>query len=289
MMRSMESINILPPPSDAGKAARAAKTAAARAVLKERLNGLSTLEYGRERERKALDWIYRWGWASATTIETLVGSVASKSGLSQRLIRNQLVISTKTVSRRSDKYLPAAFLTLTAEGKRVAERPLKTHIQYEMRPERVNQNLLVHDEMAQRTTARLMASKSILGFLTENEMRQKSQEGVKNPDACLIYHDNTKVSVEIELSPKWERDLDVFVRSTLLSLNPKTEGGPRFDHLVIVTDSVAIFDRYSEAFAPDAPYGFWKKNDLGRWIKIEERRVPAWAKEKISWKMLDQP
>lgn len=259
------------------------RTAAARAVLKAKLGGKSSLERGREREEMALDWIYRWGWSSATTLEALVGS--GKSGLARRLVKNGLLVSTKTISRRSEKYLPSAFLTLTEEGKRVTERTRADLIQYDMRPERVNQNLLAHDEMAQRTTAERLYSGEIKGFLSEHEMAQKSEKGVKSPDVVWIFPDGLKVSVEIELSPKWERDLDVFVRSTLISLVNK-EGGARFDHMVLVTDNKAIFERYQKAFAPGATYSIWAKNAVGRWAITEQKKVPAWAEGKISWKLL---
>jgi hypothetical protein len=286
MIGAMNSTNQTDTSSDIDKAARAAKTAAARAVLKEKLGGKSSLERGKERESKALDWIYRWGWASSTTLETLVGSASKKSGLAQRLIKNQLITSTKTISRRSEKYLPTSFLTLSLEGKRVVERTRESFLEYDLRPERINQNLLAHDEMAQRATADRLLTGEITGFLTEKEMRQKSENGIKNPDVVWIFP-NMKVSVEIELSPKWGRDIDVFVRSTLISLNPNArEGPPRFDHLVVVTDNQAIFDRYQKAFSPGAKYFTWSKNNMGRWTEQEEKHVPPWTEEKISWKIL---
>lgn len=281
-------MNLTTPPdqnTDIEKAARAAKTAAARAVLKDKLGGKSSLERGKERESKALDWIYRWGWASSTTLEILVGSANQKSGLAQRLIKNQLITKTKTISRRSEKYLPSAFLTLSAEGKRVVERTRENFIEYDLRPERINQNLLAHDEMAQRETAERLVKGEIKGFLTEKEMKQKSQDGIKNPDVVWIFPTMT-VSVEIELSPKWGRDIDVFVRSTLISLNPNSKNGPpRFDHLVVMTDNKAIFNRYQKAFAPGAKYSTWAKNE-GRWTEQEARQVPEWADEKIMWNLI---
>jgi hypothetical protein len=185
----------------------ASRTAAARAVLATKLGGMSSLERGKERTQKAVEWIYRWGWASPTTLEILVG--CQRSGLALRLIRNQLVVSTKTLSRRTEKFLPGTFLTLTATGKHLAEVNRDNQMQYECRPERINQNHLLHDEMAQRATAERMAAGTIKDYLTEKEMQGRSMNCIKNPDVAWIYPDGLKVSVEIELSPKWERDLDV--------------------------------------------------------------------------------
>lgn len=260
------------------------RTTAARAVLASRLGDMSSLEKGQERTQKAVEWIYRWGWASPTTLEILAGT--QRSGLSQRLIKNQLLTSTKTLSRRTEKFLPGSFLTLTPTGKHLAEVNRDSQMPYECRPERINQNHLLHDEMAQRATAERLAAGTITDYLTEREMQGRSANAIKNPDVAWIYPDGLKVSVEIELSPKWERDLDVFVHSTLVSLS--TQKGPaRFDRMVLVTDSPAICKRYQAAFLPGATFSLWKKNDKGRWAAVQEATVPSWSTERIMWKLID--
>ena len=245
---------------------------------------MSSLEKGKERTQKAIEWIYRWGWASPTTLEILAGT--KRSGLSQRLLKNQLLVSTKTLSRRTEKFLPGSFLTLTPTGKHLAEVNRESQMPYDIRPERVNQNHLFHDEMAQRATAERLADGTIVDYLTEREMQGRSVNAVKNPDVAWIYPGGLKVSVEIELSPKWERDLDTFVHSTLVSLSKK-DGPARFDRMVLVTDSPAIYKRYQTAFLPGATYSLWKKNDKGRWTAVQEATVPSWSTERIMWKLIE--
>ena len=264
-------------------AQKPSRTTAARSVLAAKLGGMSSLDKGKERTQKAIEWIYRWGWASPTTLEILAGT--QRSGLSQRLIKNQLLVSTKTLSRRTEKFLPGSFLTLTATGKHMAEVNREIQMPYECRPERINQNHLLHDEMAQRATAERLAAGTITDYLTEKEMQVRSMNYVKNPDVAWIYPEGLKVSVEIELSPKWERDLDVFVHSTLLSLSKK-EGPARFDRMVLVTDSPAIYKRYQAAFLPGSTYSLWKKNDKGRWAAVQKTQVPSWSNERVMWKMI---
>lgn len=259
------------------------KTSIARAVLKEKLGGLSSLDKGKERTQQAVDWIYRWGWASASTLEILVGT--ERSGLGQRLVKNGLAISTKTISRRTEKYLPNSFLTLTEDGVHLAELSRDQTMQYELRPERVNQNQLLHDEMAQRATAERIAAHSIVDYMSAKELQVQGKTNVKNPDCGWIYSDGLKVSVEIELSPKWERDLDTFIHSSLLSLSNKN-GPARFDRLVVVTDVKAIFTRYQAAFKPGAKFRVWAKNDKGRWAATQEGVVPEWTEERILWKLI---
>jgi len=238
------------------------RTAIARSVLKQKLNGQSTLERGKERTLTALTWIYRWGWASSTTLEMLVGT--QRSGLAQRLIKGGLLVNTKTHSRRNEKFLPGSFLTLTIDGKHMVEINRMEPMPYEHRPERVNQNHLMHDEMAQRITADRLTAGVIIDYRTEKEMTSRSQNGVKNPDVVWIFQGGKKVSIEIELSPKWERDLDTFIHSSLVSLSSKT-GPARFDQLIIFTDAPAILKRYQKAFIPGATFWTWRKNESGRW------------------------
>lgn len=156
---------------------------------------------------------------------------------------------------------------------------------YEFRPDRVNQNYLLHNEMAQRVTAERLASGVIKGYWTEKEMRNRSQNAIKNPDAVWIFVDGTKQSIEIELSGKWERDLDVFVHSSLLSLSGK-DGPARFDRLLIITDAPAIFKRYQEVLLPGKKFWTWQKNESGRWTTVEQKTVPTWANVRISWELI---
>jgi len=262
---------------------KTSRTSAARAALPAKLGGKSSLERGKERTKQALEWIYRWGWASPTTLEMLVG--AKRSGLALRLVKNNLLVSNKTLSRRTEKFLPGTFLTLTPTGKHLAEVDRDVQMPYECRPERINQNHLLHDEMAQRATAERMAAGTITDYKTEKEMQGRSMNCVKHPDVGWTFPDGLRVSVEIELSPKWERDLHVFVHSTLLSLSRK-DGPARFDRMVLVTDSPAILKRYQAAFLPGANYSLWRKNDKGRWFAFQEATVPSWSTERIMWKMI---
>lgn len=259
------------------------RTAIARSLLKKKLNGQSSLERGKVRTLTALTWIYRWGWASSTTLEILVGT--QRSGLAQRLIKSGLLVSTKTQSRRNEKFLPGSFLTLTVDGKHMVEIIRMEPMPYEHRPERVNQNHLLHDEMAQRATAERLVAGTITDYMTEKEMRARSMNCIKNPDVAWVYPDGLKVSVEVELSPKWERDLDVFVHSTLVSLSIKN-GPARFDRMVLVTDSPAIYKRYQSAFLPGTAYSLWKKNEKGRWAAVQQALVPSWSNERILWKLI---
>lgn len=156
-------------------------------------------------------------------------------------------------------------------------------LQYEHRPDRINQNTLMHNEMVQRFTAEYLTAGEIVDYWSEKEMKAKSQNAVKNPDAVWFYPSGLKASVEVELSPKWERDLDTFVYSTLLSLSTKN-GPARFDRMLLITDSPAILKRYQEAFKAGSKFSIWRKNEIGRWIAENQKTVPEWTTDRITWK-----
>jgi len=59
-------------------------------------SGITTRELGRERIRLALDWVYRWGWSSPSTIDLLSG--AQRRGLSAKLVKSGLMVETKTAA-----------------------------------------------------------------------------------------------------------------------------------------------------------------------------------------------
>lgn len=214
-----------------------------------------------------------------------IGMGTKRSSLALRLQKNGYLVNTKTVSRRTEKFLPSSFFTLTPGGRHLVEVHRLELLPYEHRPDRVNQNHLMHNEMAQRMTAERLASGSITDYRTEKEMQAKSQKSFKNPDAVWILPDGSTQSIEIELSGKWERDLDVFVLSTLISLSTK-DGPARFDKLLIITDSRAILKRYQRAFTPGSKFGLWQKNETGRWTKVDEKTVPTWTQERITWELI---
>ncbi|NCN69572.1 MAG: hypothetical protein GW907_00265 [Betaproteobacteria bacterium] len=262
------------------------RTAVARAALAIKLGGMSPLEKGRERERKALEWIYRWGWASSTTLELLVDT--KRSGLALRLIKNKLIISTDTEGI-TKKYVPGAYLTLTKQGHEQIEDELELGLDYSPN-ERPNLSNLKHDEIAQRRTASALVRGAISRYVTEKEMADKFREGIKNPDVLWIFPDGTKASIEVELTQKFGRDLDVFVRSNLISLLKKERDAHSPDFIYIITTNLTLKKNYEIAFAPGAPYFKWfKDKDKNRWVKEDKPgKVPENIKDKIMWEVMDK-
>ena len=268
--------------NEARKTAQATQLRAARAIREQVLAGRTPRERGNEKKRAALDWVYRWGWASPTTIEQTGG--AQRTGLAARLVKRGYLRSTRTESGGGERGIPSYILTLTEKGLMEVERFQTTLLHYELDPTRVRQNKLRHDQLCQSATLTQLQNKKITGFLTEKEMAKVSAAGVKQPDVCWI-DDNTKTAIEIELSSKWGRDFDGFVTGCLSSLVSVNQP-PRFNFINIVSDSPAIVARYKAAFQPGQSYPEWKKDSKGKWIEARKIQIPSWAKERVLCKLI---
>ena len=268
--------------TEARKAAQAAQLRAARAIREKVLGGRTPRQRGEEKKRAALDWIYRWGWASPTTIEQTAG--AQRTGLAARLVKRGYLRSTRTESGGGERGIPTYILTLTEKGLMEVERFQTTLLHYELDPTRVRQNKLRHDQMCQTATLTQLKNKKITGYLTEKEMATVSAQGVKQPDVCWI-DSNTKTAIEIELSSKWGRDFDGFVTGCLSSL-VSVDKPPRFNFINIVSDSVAIVARYKAAFQPGKSFQEWEKDSNGKWKEVRKVLVPSWAKERVLCKLI---
>jgi hypothetical protein len=121
----------------------------------------------------------------------------------------------------------------------------------------------------QRYTAETLHAKKTTDFLTPRQTAQKSDKNRKEHDAIWILQDDEKLGVELELTAKWERDLDDFVRKCVLSVAKK-----QVDKIGILSPSQAIIDRYKLALRKGANYHIWEKNDGGRWRVESTPKVP---------------
>jgi len=265
------------------KAARDEQLKTARAKGKEVLDGRTPRERGEEKTLAVLDWVYRWTWTSPTTAETLGG--AQRSGLAARLVKKGYLRSTRTAAGGGEPGVPLNILTLTERGLMHIERTREVLLPYEMDPYRIRQSKLRHDQIAQMATAKQLQNGNISGYLSEKEMAMPSKLRVKQPDVCWVIGD-TKTAIEVELTAKWDRDLDEFVAASIASLT-EIDGVTRFNFITIVSDSRAIISRYRAAFQPKSGYGEWVKNDAGKWTKPTVLTVPQWVKGKVLCKFIE--
>lgn len=265
--------------------------AKARAKAVEVLGNDSPRKRGEFKTARALQWIYRFGWASSSTLEKLCGT--TRSGLAARLEKNGLVTSIKTESGGGVKSVPASIFTLTSLGLEVHEATENNPIKYVIDPYKINQTRLRHDNIIQLLTVDLVSRVRCINYHSGHQLIQKSEAGVKQPDAVwrlnAPHRPPQDYSIEVELSQKWSRELDTFVRDTLLSVEPKNskDKAPRFAGALIYCGSPAILKNYTKAFTPGTDLNLWKCDKDRHWKVDETIKIPQWADEKIGFFLID--
>ena len=248
------------------------------------LAGSNPTAVGQAKVRQALDWVYRWGWSSSSTLDSLSGAV--RRGLSAKLVKLGLLQSTRTESGGAVRGVPQAILTLTKLGVSDVSRWREDLLPYEIDAYRIKQDHLRHYQLAQTATAKALADGKISNFFAEKELAQKSAAAVKQPDVLWLVS-GQKVAVEVELSAKWGRDLDRFVAACVQSLTKGSGGQSRFDVLALITDSPAIRKRYLAAFEIGASYALWMKDERGFWVKTGTAKVPDWVRGQVQCRLVD--
>lgn len=251
------------------------------ARAKAQLLNVSPRVRGEEKQRQALDWIYRWGWSSATIIDGLSG--IKGRGLSARLVKNEILKKTRTESGGGVQGVPNYILTLTKLGLQIVEKDCEILLPYNTDSYSVRQDRLRHYTIAQEITKTVLLSGNVIAFKTEKEISYYSEKYKKQPDIVWIENDKANIAIEVELSKKWDRDFDHFLYSCLLSLKEK-----KYDQIAIVSDSKSIIDSYKIRFEPGSKYNLYEKDKNGRWEITETHEVPNWIKGKMIWKLMEK-
>jgi len=244
-------------------------------------DGLPPVKAGQIKTKKALLWVYRWGWSTSTILEIVGG--AKGSGLASRLVRRGLLKATKTEAGPAAG-APTAILTLTQQGQNEVEKHIENQndlIEYQLDPYRIDQSKIRHGQLAQSATAKNLRDGSIVDYITEQMAAAKSEKNVKQHDIVWICDNGEKTGIEVELSAKWARKLDEFVLSCIKSINNK-----KVNQIYIVTDSKAIQNRYAVAFEVGHIFGKWEKSELGFSKKVGTYKVPDYVDGKISCLLL---
>ena len=223
-------------------------------------------------------WIYYWGFSTASLILALLGRTAG--GYAQRLTKQGWLKATKTASG-SPKYI----FTLTEAGLELAEKHAHTQVPYpEIDPYRVNQDLIRHNSLAQQETISALRDGFIVDYKTEKFLALfGNTKGVKQVDVCWELN-GFVYGVEVELSGKWGRKLDHFVHSTMQALRHDDVFG--YDSIIIMSDSVAILERYKAAFRPGTKLNIWVKDKRIHWVVDHQIEIPEWVHNLLQFELI---
>ena len=234
---------------------------------KAALGDLSPTAFGALRNRKILEWVWKWGYSTKPIIQKLTET--SRHGICDRLVKRGLLRETKTESS-----LPVrSFFTLAENGLEEVERHADKLHKYDfLDPYRVRQNMLRHDLLAQSFTLQNLLTGRIKGFETIYTSRDQSQSGVKQPDVMWLLPNGEKYAIEIELTKKWDRDFDDFRIKVLKALKNK-----QYDQFMLVTDAPAIKKAYEAGLKVGTQINQWKKDQYGKWAIVGQPvEVPEW-------------
>lgn len=256
-------------------------------VVAEYLNGMSPRQRAIEKQTNVLDWIYEWGYSSAEVIRRVAGIEAR--GYASKLVKAGLLLATPTEGGGVIRDVPKHYYTLNGSGLDDASRRAQTQARYlEIDPYKVNQRLLRHNLLAQQLTCDAIDSGKLLMHVTERNLELLFQNIPKRPDVVWLMDDGRAIGVEVELSPKWERDLDHFVLAVMVSLDHEAKDGAQFARFLIVTDSPAIRTRYQAAVQPGTRLPIWRKDERGRWQTVHSIEVPDWLHERIEFLVISR-
>lgn len=205
--------------------------------------GTSPVERGHQKDQAALFWLWRWGWSTATTTDL---AVSKSRGVVKRLVDRGLIEYYGTEGYRS-KYYPARVTVLTKAGASLAgetndlgelRRPTAEHVAWHQ---------LAHDHAAQMLTATMLSRGEIIEFTTPRERGVYTTKGMKRPDAFWVLKDGAKVALEVEMSPKKQRELHGMV----LKMEALLLGGS-VDRVMVFTQSRALGQHLTKLIQPGA-------------------------------------
>lgn len=259
-------------------------------AIRAALAGRSPRQAGRDKERAALRWIYRWGWSSPAVVD-LVAS-PGRRGLAARLVRKGLADGHPAPGGGGIKGTPTSVLTLTETGVSEVEAVLPDRLitPYPSAPERtIPWHQLRHDALVQLWTARRLADGLITEYTPPRELSARSVSGVKQPDAVWRTAGGLAVAVELELTAKKDRELHQAVAAIVDSVHPGSERRPKgpYDAVAILSHSPAILARYRSLLAPGARIPTYERDPSRHWRAAGHRTVPEWISGRVVLELVE--
>ena len=253
-------------------------TAAARAAIKA--SGKSPTALGEQNREDVVLWVYPWGLTSKGIVQELLGRTSG--GYASGLAKSGYLVETKPQSQLEVK----SYFTLSRKGLELAVKHAPQLLKYrEIKPGKADQLRIRHNLVAQELTLHAWKAGVLVSFEPERSA-PPTRPGEKRPDAKWVLLSLQRLGIEIELSPKWDRDLDEFVYSIWQSLVSINGQAARLDRYALFTDTPAILTRYQKHFRPDAIVTTWAKDQHGKWKPSGELRLPAEVSAKISFELL---
>lgn len=253
---------------------------ASRTILAK--SGKSPQQLAEVNRLKVINWIYLWGYTTPGIIQSLLNRTSA--GYGKRLAETGWLTATKSASGT-----PAKFFTLAKQGLELAEHYAIKQFRYpEVDPQKVDQRLIRHNLISQVATVNLLNAGAIDGYETERMFSiEGDQLNIKRPDVAWQTKNGLRIAIEIELSGKWDRDLDKFIFEVIQALKSNNDHAAKFDRFAIISDSSALLQRYEHAMKPSCKLDIWQKNHRQHWEVKETIKIPDWLITKVDFKLME--
>jgi len=220
-------------------------------------------EVGQLRLYSALDWTFRWQFTTAALIADLLGST------DRRHYRWLTSWERQDLIRRTPTLSPIAreVITLTRMGVSALQTALAGIGSEELLPQyqhdvsRINLRNLTHSLATQIAVLKLISAGKIDCYATEHELASTSRKGVKQPDALLGKAENTRIALEVELTPKSHRLLDQALIANIDLLRDK-----KVDGIWYVSHVPAILNSIRRALE-SGHITKWRRDDQYKWSR----------------------
>jgi len=239
--------------------------------------GANGVAIGRARALEALQWVYAWGWSAPAILESLAQT--NRQGLVARLVRQGLLKQHRTPTGGGVRDVPIFMCTLTDLGESEVVRNMTELDDLLPYSPRVAWPQMRHDFWVQKLTLQAKQDEHMLmrSFTSDSMMRAKAAKG-KIHDAIWVDEYAIRTLIEVELTPKKNRELDTFVLGCLQSLLNDEDA-----HLRIYSDSPALLKLYSGRFTPLAKLNTWKRDNSKHWLIDNTYEVPERIHNRISY------
>jgi hypothetical protein len=232
----------------------------------------------RQNMHKILDWLYCWGYSTSDILSDLLN----------RRNRSHALRLTKTgwIQPISIKGYQTYYV-LTEKGLAEAIHHSEHLLEYkEIDPYRVSLPTLHHNLIAQKETIAGMQNGGYCNFITQRMFCfDRDCRPLKIPDVILIERVVTEfkekvdelTGVEIELTPKWNHHMDMFVTNIVDDIQ-----FGRLAKFIIISDSKAIRARYQAAFEPGTKVKRWEKASSIKFTDTGEvLEIPHWVPDRV--------
>ena len=264
----------------------------ARLAGQAKMAGRSPRAVGRKKDNLALNWVYRWGWSAAGIVDAVASP--GRRGVASRLVKKGLLNAHDCEAAGGVKGIPHQVVTLTPDGVAEVEADIS---ESELLPYPPNGAKLIawkqlrHDMLVQNWTARRLTAGSIIGHQTPRQLAERSEAGIKQPDAIWVLDGNRKAAIECELTAKFGRELDQALTALLRSVAPKNnegKGGGPYDLAIIISHSPGLLARYKRTLMPGTTIKKWERNAARQWQPSGGTlQVPNWSLSRILFEKVD--